>query len=498
MKVYMLSTRVLAILLAMLMVPPAEMWAAVSNEPVLPNPGNVGVSKQQQEQLGLKAAGEVYQQMPVLPDSNPVTQYVQRLGAKLAAVIPADKSWPYQFHVVQQKDINAFALPGGPIFVNVGTITAADNEAELAGVLAHEMSHVYMQHSIKGMEKEQMTQGVAGLLGGILGSIIGGAGGALANLGAQQVGGLLSLRYSRKDEAQADAVGAIIMYKAGYDPRQMAQFFQKLEQSGGPGGPQFMSDHPNPGNRVEAVDKEIANWPHKNLQENNPPFNVAKQDATRIQAYSAQEIAQGAKSGRWAQENRKNGAIPGNVPVSSTTPAGAAGGADNATLANVTYRQVKPSGKYSQFNQGGILIDYPNNWKAAASQSEITIAPPAGVSQTGIGYGVVIGASQDPNASDLNQATQDLIQNLQQSNPGLQPSGSIKTINVRGTEGRSADLMGQSPIAQNGKPLPEHDWLVTVPSPQGGLVFTVFIAPERDFSRLRSTYEHMLNSLQLQ
>ena len=493
----MLSTRLLAIVLAILMVPPAEMWAAVSTEPVLPDPGNVGVSKQQQEQLGLKAEGEVYQQMPVLPDSSAVTQYVQQLGRRLVAVIPAGKSWPYQFHVIQQKDINAFALPGGPIFINVGTITAADNEAELAGVMAHEMSHVYMQHSIKGMEKEQMTQGVAGLLGGILGSIIGGAGGALANLGAQQVGGLLSLRYSRKDEAQADAVGAIIMYKAGYDPRALPQFFQKLEQSGGPGGPQFLSDHPNPGNRVEAVDKEIANWPHKNLQENNPAFPPAKQEAARVQAYSAQEIAQGAKSGRWAQENRKNGAIPANVPVSSTAPAGAAG-AGNASLANVSYQQVKPSKNYTRFNQGGIAIDYPSNWKAAASQREITIAPPAGVSQSGIAYGVVIGASQDPNASDLDQATQDLIQNLQQSNPGLQQSGSIKSISVRGTQGRSADLMGNSPIEQNGKPLPEHDWLVTVPSPQGGLVFQVFIAPERDFSRVRPTYEHMLNSLQLQ
>ncbi|HZU44738.1 MAG TPA: M48 family metallopeptidase [Terriglobales bacterium] len=497
MKSYMLSTRLLAIVLAILMVPPAEMWAAVSTEPVLPDPGNVGVSKQQQEQLGLKAAGEVYQQMPVLPDSSAVTQYVQQLGRRLVAVIPPDKSWPYQFHVVQQKDINAFALPGGPIFINVGTITAADNEAELAGVMAHEMSHVYMQHSIKGMEKEQMTQGIAGLLGGILGSVIGGAGGALANLGAQQVGGLLSLRYSRKDEAQADAVGAIIMYKAGFDPRALPQFFQKLEQTGGPGGPQFLSDHPNPGNRVEAIDKEIANWPHKNLQENNPAFPVAKQEAMRVQAYSAQEIAQGAKSGRWAQENRKNGAIPANVPVSSTAPAGGASASD-PTLANVTYQQVKPSKKYARFNQGGISIQYPSNWKAATSQSEVTIAPPAGASQNGIAYGVVIGASQDPNSGDLDQGTQNLMQSLQQSNPGLQPSGNMKTINVAGTQGRSVDMMGNSPIEQNGKPLPEHDWLVTVPSPQGGLVFQVFIAPERDFSRLRPTYEHMLNSLQLQ
>lgn len=494
----MFKTRFVAIILAVLMVVPADVLAAVSTEPTLPNPGNVGVSKQQQEQLGLKASGEVYQQMPVLPDSSPVTQYVQQLGKKLAAVIPADRSWPYQFHVIQQKDINAFALPGGPIFVNVGTITAADKESELAGVMAHEMSHVYMQHSIKGMEKEQMTQGIAGLLGGILGSVIGGAGGALANMGAQSVGGLLSLRYSRKDEAQADAVGAIIMYKAGYNPRAMAEFFQKLEQQGGPGGPQFLSDHPNPGNRVEAVDSEIANWPRKNLQEDGPTFASAKQEAAKVHAYTAQEIATGAKNGQWAQQNRKNGSIPANVPVSSTAPGTPSGGSQtDASLANVTYKQVRPSRKYTRLSQGGVTIDYPNNWKAASGQNQITIAPPAGVSQSGIAYGVVIGAGQDPNGGDLDQATQALIQNLQQSNPGLQPSGQIRKTSVNGMDARSADLMGTSPVQNNGQPEREHDWLVTVGS-QSGLVFLVFIAPERDSSRLRPTYEHMLNSLQMQ
>ena len=90
------------------------------------------MSKEKQEQLGLKTAAEVYKQMPVLPDSDPVTRYVQQLGGKLLGVIPRQETWPYQFHVVQQSDINAFALPGGPIFVNVGTISAAENEAELA------------------------------------------------------------------------------------------------------------------------------------------------------------------------------------------------------------------------------------------------------------------------------------------------------------------------------------------------------------------------------
>ena len=169
--------------------------------------------------------------MPVLPDSSPVTQYVQRLGAKLVAQIPQQYSWPYQFHVIAQKEINAFALPGGPIFINLGTITAADSEAELAGVMAHEMSHVYMQHSAKQAGKTSLIAGLAGLAGAVLGS--GGLVGQLAALGIQVGANGVIMKYSRTDEAQADSVGAIIMYKAGYNPRAMADFFQKLAATGG-------------------------------------------------------------------------------------------------------------------------------------------------------------------------------------------------------------------------------------------------------------------------
>src|SRR5262249_22929034 len=271
--------------------------------PELPNPGTVaGISKEQQEQLGRQAMAEVYQQMPVLPDSSPATQYVQRLGKKLVAQIPQQYSWPYEFHVIPQKEINAFALPGGPMFINIGTITAADNEAELAGVMAHEMSHVYMQHSAKQMTKGAFAQGIAGILGGLLGQ---GRLGSLAQLGINIGGGLVMLKYSRGDEAQADAVGAIILYKAGYNPQAMADFFQKLEKEGGR-GPQFLSDHPNPGNRQAAISKEIQSWPPKNYQADSQAFASAKQQANGVKAYTAQEIAAGAKQGVWAKENKKS------------------------------------------------------------------------------------------------------------------------------------------------------------------------------------------------
>jgi predicted Zn-dependent protease len=127
------------------------------------------MSRDNQRSLGLQAAAQVYQQMPVLPDSSPEAQYIQQLGQKLVATIPPETSWPFEFHVVADKDINAFALPGGPMFVNIGTITASANEAELAGVMGHEMAHVYMQHSAKQAGKAQTTEMLAGIAGAVLG-----------------------------------------------------------------------------------------------------------------------------------------------------------------------------------------------------------------------------------------------------------------------------------------------------------------------------------------
>ena len=477
-------SRALAVLLAVLIAFPAWMWAAIGTSPTLPDPG-LAAPKDQQIQLGQKAMAEIYKQMPVLPDSSPVTQYVQSLGRKLDAVIPQQYNWPYQFHVVQQKDINAFALPGGPIFVNVGTILAADNEAELAGVIAHEMSHVYMQHSVKQMQKSTGPNILAGL-GQILGQMIGGVGGAIASIGGQITGGMLVMKYSRQDEAQADAVGAIIMYKAGYNPVYMAQFFQKLQQrSGGSGGPQFLSDHPNPGNRVQAVQDEIRNWPPRQYQNNNQQFMAAKQQASGVQAYTAQQIQEMAKSGQIHNTS---------VPAGAQT-----GPAAQGTMGNVASQQVMPSGSFQTYQQGGISIQYPSNWQVNQNQGGgLLIAPAAGMTQAAIAYGALINAAQPQSATSLEDATNQLIASIVQSNPGMRQSGTPQNIRVNGVAGKSVDLMGTSPIqGPNRQPLQEHDWLVSMQGPNGQLVYLIFIAPQGDFSRLRPTFEQMLRTFHM-
>lgn len=477
----------------------ATLLAAVG-APELPDPGKAPLSKQEQEKLGMQAAAEVYKQMPVLPDSSPETQYIRKIGQRLVSVIPQQYTWPYEFHVVQQKEINAFALPGGQMFVNVGTITAADNEAQLAGVMAHEMSHVYMQHSAKQMEKAQWTQGLAGLAGAILGgssSIWAG----LARAGIQVGAGTVMMKYSRTDEAQADQVGAIILYKAGYSPMAMADFFKKLAAQGG-NGPQFLSDHPNPGNREAAIEKEIAPWPQRSYTTNTAAFETAKKRAMGVKAYDSQQIAAGAKSGQWAQQNQKSGAVLKNAPP-PTSGQDVNSGADGQ-MTNISLPDVQPSGNFKSLNADGVSVQYPDNWQVMQDQqqSSLTIAPQAGVSGNAIAYGVVINGASPPNGQQMNidQLTTEIVKSIIQANgSSTRQVGKAQKIKVNGVSGRSVELLSNSPIQDSsGQPLPERDWVVTMPRSDGSAVFLVFVSPQRDFDHLRPTFQQMLKSLRVQ
>lgn len=193
---------------------------------------------------GNKVALLVYRQMPVLPASDPVTRYVQNLGARLVQFAPqapgVAEQWPFNFHVVASAEINAFALPGGSIFVNLGTVQAAETEAQLAGVMAHEISHVVMRHSTCNMARAQRRGLLYGL--GAIGSAVllgDGAVGGLAQAGIGMGQNLDMLHMSRGDESQADLLGVDILYDAGYDPRGLPQFFETIQAKYGAGGAQF-------------------------------------------------------------------------------------------------------------------------------------------------------------------------------------------------------------------------------------------------------------------
>jgi predicted Zn-dependent protease len=258
---------------------------------ILPCKNNI--PPEQQIDLGQKATRQVYATMPVLPDSSAVTQYVQSLGQKLAAEATGYK-WHYEFHVANVSDINAFALPGGIIFVNLGTIQAAANEAQLAGVMAHEISHVILQHSICNAVKQQKVGLFAGLGQIAAGVLLGGAAGEMAQQGIGITAGLGFLKMSRGAEKEADLLGVGILYDAGFDPRGMSQFFETIQAKYGAGGSQFMSDHPNPGNRSEYVDKEIASFiPKPSYVTTSPAFEGVQKQITGMRAYTAREVSSG-------------------------------------------------------------------------------------------------------------------------------------------------------------------------------------------------------------
>ena len=474
--------------------------------PDFPDPGKPhSMSRDDQRQLGLQAAAQVYQQMPVLPDNSPETQYIRQLGEKLVATIPPEHSWPFEFHVVAQKDINAFALPGGPMFVNIGTITAAGSEAELAGVMAHEISHVYMQHSAKQADKAQTTGMLAGLAGAVLGATVGGMAGQLGQMGIQMGAQGLILKYSRSDESQADAVGAVILYKAGYNPQSLADFFKTLAAQGGQVPPQLLSDHPNPGNREQAIEKQIANWPPKNYAGDSAAFRKTKAHAMTVKTYTGEEIAAGAKSGQWAALNQKNGATfkPNGataVNASASAPASPAPAAPAPNAPAVAAQSVLPSARMVPSDLGPIKLARPENWRVSMPKQQgdfVTIAPAAGVTQSGVGYGVLInGVGTNGQSMSIDELTTELMQNLQRTQ-GLQPIGKPQPVTVAGAQGRAVALQSTSPFpASNGQPQKDRDWLVTVPHPSGQTIFFVFVAPESDFARLQPTFQSMLKSVQ--
>ena len=191
------------------------------------------------------------------------------------------------------------------------------------------------------------------------------------------------LKYSRSDEAQADAVGAIIMWKAGLNPIALADFFETLAKQGNQ-GPQFLSDHPNPGNRRDAIAAEIKDWPPKQFSGNTPEFDAARQHAQGVHAFTAQEIADGAKSGRWASENQKNGAVFANAPATPNAPAAAPAPA-SVPMPAAPISQVQPSPRFVNTNLGGMSLIRPENWDVLENQqASATIAPRAGVSNGGV------------------------------------------------------------------------------------------------------------------
>src|SRR5579884_1095330 len=233
--------------------------AAAGAQPRNLKPGWNLFSPQQDVQVGREASAEIQSKLRIVhnPDLN---AYIDRLGHILMRS-PHAGAWPYTFHVVYDKNINAFSLPGGPIYVNTGAIEACDNEAQLAGVMAHEMSHIELRHATNQISKAKAVELPALLLGALTGN---GILGTLTRAGIGLTANSVLLKFSRSAEAEADYNGVEIMADAGFNPLELANFFEKLEkQSGNSRVMQFLSDHPNPGDRVQSIHDEVRQIPRR-------------------------------------------------------------------------------------------------------------------------------------------------------------------------------------------------------------------------------------------
>ncbi|MGH9508608.1 MAG: M48 family metalloprotease [Terriglobales bacterium] len=424
-------------------------------------------SREQEVQVGKQASGEVEKQLPVLRDSDPVARYIQRLGRDLAAHAPPPE-YPYTFKVVNQKEINAFALPGGPVYINLGTIQAAANESELAGVIGHEISHVVMRHATEQATKQTLATAPLAILGGRLG---GGLGGQLAQLGISFGLNSVFLKYSRNDEREADLVGAGILHDAGYNPRGMVSFFETLSaERGGRGGPQFLASHPSPGNRAQKVAQEVATLPSTRYRGDSTEFREVKRIVAGMKPLTAKEVAE------WQKQQ-------------------------GGEVQDVRLRDILPSSEVTRFEHQKFRVSHPANWKVFGDRSSaVTIAPSAGVAENAVAYGVMIsGFTPESSRTSLDEATRQLLTQIRQGNPEHRVVGNDEDIRVNRVSGKSVTMVGPSPIkTSGGQPLRERDWLVTLQHSDGSIVWVLFIAPERDFNQLQPAFESMLRSLRLQ
>lgn len=493
----------LVLVIGMMLAGAAETaWARFQVPPPCKNA--FSIEKEQAE--GAKVAAEVFKQMPVLPDNSPLSQYVRQLGARLVAVTPGYR-WPFNFHVVASEEINAFALPGGAMFVNVGAIRAAETEAQLAGVMAHELSHVVMRHSTCNLTKQQSIGTWAGL--GQIGAAILLGNGALGSMATQGIGmatGLGFLRMSRDYEKQADLLGTGILYDAGYDPRGLPQFFETIQAKYGEGGAQIFSDHPNPGNRMEYVNAEIATLPRKaSPRVTTAEFTQARALATKEKAYNAKEVEGGA----WRQTGRYALVAGGPAQVipaaAMKTGAAGSGGSSAGTEQGAPRLSQDSLGLNDRrifYNGKSFSISYPATWqKGEGKDGSVALVPQNGAGETGIAYGAIVDSTrlQSPvsDANSLVQATAAIANQMIQQNAGMQQAGGVSQMTVNGRLAGAVELRGKSPVTSNGAAVPERDLLVTVARPDGSVNYIVFVAPEADYPTLKPLFTSMAESFRV-
>jgi hypothetical protein len=427
-------------------------------------PGFNLFTPEQDIQMGRQSAEEVARQVPLIRDERMVN-YVRQLGARLAAKAPGF-NFTYEFNVIATKEINAFALPGGYIFVNAGTIAAARNEGELAGVIAHEISHVALRHPTNQVSKAYVAQRGMRIIRRVTGEDIGGI--------LEQVGGaganLLFLKFGRAAETQADLEGARIMSEAGYDPNDMAGFFELLQSQTGQRTPEFMSDHPDPGNRVAAIKRElprlkVSSTPIRDSDEFRQVKGLLTSGATTLTQSAGPE--------------RKGSSDPSGNESGTRPP-----------LPSSTLRDFRS-------RDGSFGLQYPDNWDALLSDDANMIFAPKGAYgeiEEGlvVTHGIFIGVVK-PQSADLEAANAAFVQQQVSMNPDFRIARATQAIDFGGRRGFATVVAGPSPVTG----VVEIDVIYTTAANDGRLFYLITIAPEDEMRNYQATFERIAGSLKL-
>jgi predicted Zn-dependent protease len=217
------------------------------------------VSVEQEIEIGRETNAQVRKQVPEVREAQ-VTAYIRSVGERLAKQTSGPK-YPYSFSMADYREINAFALPGGPIWIHRGVLHAATNESQVAGVLAHEVAHVAQRHAASQLTKGMMANLGLGLLGAVLGN---GAGGSAAQAAAAFMTNGIFMKFSRDDEREADQVGLQLLRRAGWDARGMVELFEILQREArrNPSSVEtFFSSHPSPQDRIQRLQGEVGRRP---------------------------------------------------------------------------------------------------------------------------------------------------------------------------------------------------------------------------------------------
>ena len=427
---------------------------------------------EQDVQIGREAAQEVREQYPLVNDSQ-VRGYLERLGDRLVESAPSEYRHPafeYSFTPVNLKDINAFALPGGPMFVNRGMIEAAQGEGEVAGVMAHELAHVLLRHGTANATKAQGFQ-IGALAGAIAGAVIGGGLGQVISQGSQFGLGTWLMKYSRDYEKQADLLGAQIMARAGYDPRDLARMFETIQKQGGGSPPQWLSSHPNPGNRTQYINAEAAQ-----LRVGPRPSDSGFQQArSRLgQLGPARTMAEIERNG--------NG--------------GRSGEGGTVSVGRVGEQVPLPARQYRTVRGGDLFqVQVPSNWQPVSSNNSVKYVPQNGYGeyrgQVTLTHGTELGVA-GASSRDLNQATQTLINGFIRSNEGMQLAGRQQDGRLSNRAAIRTPLIGQSALGGR-----ERVDVYTTLLRDGTLFYVLTVVPEREEGNYGAAFDRVVQSVRL-